>query len=122
MSQFEYIKDIAKYGLENDQERLTYTLNELIDYSKKTRKTSFAIQLQSILKEGIREREEAGIAIHGSRKHLIREEDHKVRDFILEKITSDYCLSDLISTDKVKEDSQFFIRVYQELKMMQTYN
>jgi len=122
MSQFEYIKDIAKYGLENDQERLTSTLNELIDYSKKTRKTNFAIQLQSILKEGIREREAAGLAIHGSRKHLIREEDHKVRDFILEKITSDYRLSDLISTEKVKDELQFFIREHQEIEMLQTYN
>ncbi len=38
MSQFEYIKDIAKFGLENDQEKLLNVLNELIEHSKKTKK------------------------------------------------------------------------------------
>ena len=40
MSQFDYIKDIAKYGLENDQEKLLSVLNELIEYSKKSKKTN----------------------------------------------------------------------------------
>lgn len=51
MSQFDYIKDIAKYGLENDQEKLLTVLNELIEHSKNTKKLNFAIQLQSILKD-----------------------------------------------------------------------
>ena len=54
MSQFDYIKDIAKYGLENDQEKLLTVLNELIEHSKNTKKLNFAIQLQSILKDSIR--------------------------------------------------------------------
>lgn len=54
MAQLDYIKDIAKYGLENDQERLLSVLNELIEHSKKTKKLNFAIQLQSILKDSLR--------------------------------------------------------------------
>ena len=54
MSQFDYIKKIAKSGLENDQERLLSVLNELIEHSKKTKKLNFAIQLQSILKDSLR--------------------------------------------------------------------
>ena len=38
MAQLDYIKEIAKYGLENDQERLLSVLNELIEHSKKTKK------------------------------------------------------------------------------------
>jgi hypothetical protein len=43
MAQLDYIKEIAKYGLENDQERLLSVLNELIEHSKKTKKLNFAI-------------------------------------------------------------------------------
>ena len=32
MSQFDYIKDIARFGLENDRDSLMNTLNELVDY------------------------------------------------------------------------------------------
>ena len=54
MSQFDYIKDIAKYSLNNDQDLLRKTLGELIDYSLRTKKTTFALQLQSILKDANR--------------------------------------------------------------------
>ena len=54
MAQLDYIKDLAKYGLENDQEKLLHVLNELIEHSKNTKKLNFAIQLQSILKDSIR--------------------------------------------------------------------
>ena len=45
MTQFDLIKEIAKYGLENDQERLLSVLNDLIEHSKKTKKINFALQL-----------------------------------------------------------------------------
>jgi len=54
MSQIDIIKQLAINGLENDQEQLKETLRNLIDYSRKTRKTNFALQLQSILQDGIR--------------------------------------------------------------------
>ena len=66
MSQFNYIKDIAKYGLENDQEKLLSVLNELIDYSKKSKKLNFALQLQSILKDAIRHQRTNGLTKVGS--------------------------------------------------------
>ena len=48
MSQFDYIKDIARYGLENDQENLMNAVNELIAYSKNTKKLNFAIWILSV--------------------------------------------------------------------------
>ena len=86
MSQYDYIKDIAKFGLENDQERLLSVLNELIEYSKKNKKLNFALQLQSILKDAIRQQKTSGLAKVGSEKHIQRLEDREVNDFIIEKL------------------------------------
>lgn len=61
MSQSDYIKDIARFGLENDREKLLVSLNELIEHSKNTKKINFALQLQSILKESLRRQETAGM-------------------------------------------------------------
>ncbi|MGE8341830.1 MAG: AAA family ATPase, partial [Flavobacterium sp.] len=92
MSQSDYIKDIAKYGLENDQEKLLSALNEFIDYSKKSKKTNFAIQLQSILKESIREQKISTLTKVGTESYFNRIEDRETGDLILEKLTSDYKL------------------------------
>ena len=86
MSQFDYIKDIAKYGLENDQEKLLNVLNELIEHSKSTKKLNFAIQLQSILKDSIRLQKNNSLTKVGSDQYFNRIEDKEVSDLILEKI------------------------------------
>ena len=52
--QSNFIKDIAKYGLENDQENLLKSLSRLIDYFKEHKKINFAIQLQSLLKDALK--------------------------------------------------------------------
>ena len=44
MSQFDFIKDIAKFGLENDQDKLLSSLNEFIEHAKQTTKINFALQ------------------------------------------------------------------------------
>ena len=51
MTQINYIKELVKYGLENDQEKFKAALNELIEYAKQTKKTNYALQLQSNLKD-----------------------------------------------------------------------
>ena len=113
MTQYDYIKDIAKYGLENDYEKLLQVLNELVDYSKKSNKVNFAIQLQSILKESIRQQQVNGISIVGSPKHILREEEKEFSDLVLEKLTSDYRLKDLVCTEKVVSELQNFIKEHQ---------
>ena len=77
MAQLDYIKDIAKYGLENDQERLLSVLNELIEHSKKTKKLNFAIQLQSILKTLYDFKKTNGLTKVGSESYLNRIEDKR---------------------------------------------
>ena len=113
MAQLDYIKDIAKYGLENDQERLLSVLNELIEHSKKTKKLNFAIQLQSILKDSLRFQKTNGLTKVGSESYLNRIEDKEISELILEKITSDYTLDNIIANEKIYNELKFFIEEHQ---------
>jgi AAA+ superfamily predicted ATPase len=121
MAQLDYIKDIAKYGLENDQERLLSVLNELIEHSKKTKKLNFAIQLQSILKDALRFQKTNGLTKVGSEAYLNRIEDKEISELILEKITSDYTLDNIIANEKVYNELKFFIEEHQKIDVLQQF-
>jgi len=122
MTQAKYIKDIAKYGLENDQEKLLKTLNELIDHSKKTRKTNFALQLQSLLKESLRQSTNSGLALHGSKKYFSREEDREVNELILEKLTSDYKFDNLVCEDNIREELEYFVQEHKQIEVLRDFD
>jgi len=122
MSQFDYIKDIAKYGLENDQEKLLSVLNELIDYSKKSKKVNFAIQLQSILKESFRQQQSSGLAKVGSAAYFQRAEDKEADELILEKITSDYTLANIVAENKILDDLKFFIEEHDKADILRRFD
>lgn len=122
MSQFDYIKEIAKFGLENDQEKLLNALNELIEYSKKSKKVNFAIQLQSILKEGIRQQKTSSLTTVGSEGYFNRLEDREVGDLILEKITSDYRLNNIVAKDYIINDLNHFIEEHNNVEVLRRFN
>ena len=122
MSQFDYIKDIAKYGLENDQDRLLSALKELIEYSKKTKKVNFAIQLQSILKDAIRDQQTSGLTKVGSDKYYQRVEDREVGDLILEKLTSDYSFENLVCDAKIRKQLDYFIKEHKAAELLRKYD
>jgi AAA+ superfamily predicted ATPase len=122
MSQFEYIKDIAKYGLENDQEKLLSKLNELIEHSKKTKKVNFAIQLQSILRDSINKQRSSNLTKFGSEAYHQRIDDRELSDLILEKLTSDYSLENLIVEDKIKEQLNFFLEEHKSIKLLRQFD
>ncbi len=122
MSQFEYIKDLAKYGLENDQEKLLAVLNELIEHSKKSKKINFALQLQSILKDTIRQQHTSGLTKVGSENYLQRAEDREVNELILEKLTSDYSFENLVCDIKVKNELAYFIKEHQTAELLREYD
>ncbi len=121
MSQIDFIRDIAKYGLENDQEKLLTALGELIEHSKKTRKINFALQLQSLLKDTIRQQQVSGLVKVGSAKHILQEEDKEVNEFIIEKITSDYHFKDLICNESVTEELKYFIEEHTKIEMLRSF-
>ncbi|MGN8068395.1 AAA family ATPase [Mucilaginibacter sp. 22184] len=112
-TQFDFVKEIAKYGLENDQDNLLKTLSELIEHSKKTKKLNFALQLQSILKESLKEQKFSGLVKVESNNYYDREDEREIREFILDKVTSDYSFEQIICTDEVKEELSFFIKEHQ---------
>ncbi|GAA0526669.1 AAA family ATPase [Chitinophaga japonensis] len=122
MSQFNFIKDIAKFGLENDQEKLLSALNELIEHSKKTKKINFALQLQSLLKDSIRQQQVSGLTQVGSAKYLVKEEDREVSEFIIEKITSDYRFENLICNDDVKNELSYFIQEHHKIELLRSFD
>lgn len=122
MSQFEYIKDIAKYGLENDQEKLLSVLNELIEYSKKSKKINFALQLQSILKDAIKLQKTSGLTKVGSDIYFQKADDREVNELIIEKLTSDYTFKNLICDDNVKTQLEYFIKEHHSSDILNKYD
>lgn len=122
MTQFDFIKDIARFGLENDQDKLLHTLNELIEHSKKTKKLNLALQLQSLLKEAIRNHQISGMTKVGSPQHIMREEDKEVNEFIIERVTSDYRFDNLVCSDEVKETLKLFIKENKSAELLRQYD
>ncbi|MBW8687369.1 AAA family ATPase [Chitinophaga rhizophila] len=122
MSQFDFIKDIARFGLENDQEKLLSVLSELIEYSKKTKKTNFALQLQSILKDAIRQQKSNSLTKVGSPEYFNRIEDREIGDLILEKLTSDYSFQNLVTSEKIKHELELFIKEHKSADLLNRYN
>ena len=122
MSQLDYIKDIAKYGLENDQEKLLYVLNELIEHSKNTKKLNFAIQLQSILKDSQKQQKSNALTKVGSESYFNRIEDQEVGELILEKLTSNYRLNNIVADNSVKHSLEYFIEEHQKAELIRKFD
>lgn len=122
MSQFDYIKDIAKYGLENDQEKLLAALNELIEYSKKGKRLNFALQLQSLLKDAIKNQNRNTLTKVGSDSYFNKIEDRELNDLILEKLTSDYSLSNLVTSEEIRSDLEHFIQEHNTSDLLHKFD
>jgi len=122
MSQFDFIKDIAKYGLENDQDKLLAVLNELVDYSKKNKKTNFAIQLQSILKDAIRQQQVGTLTKAGSAAYFQNLDEKDFNDLILEKLTSDYTFDNLVCEDNVKTELEYFVQEHKSADTLRRFD
>jgi AAA+ superfamily predicted ATPase len=122
MSQYNFIKDIAKYGLENDQEQLLDVLNKLIAYSRKTKKVNFALQLQSILKEGLRAQETKGLSVEGSKKYFLQEDNREINELIIEKLTSDYTFDNLVCSKDIKEDLEFLVDEHNGIDILNEFD
>jgi AAA+ superfamily predicted ATPase len=122
MTQSDLIKDLAKYGLENDQDKLLIVLNELIDYSKQQRKVNLAIQLQSLLRDAVRQQQSSGLVKVGSLKHQVREDDREVNEFILEKLTSDYRINDLVCSAEIRNELELFIQEHRNIDLLREHH
>lgn len=122
MSQFDYIKEIARHGLENDQEQLLNALNQLIEHSRQTKKTNFALQLQSILKEGLRHQQSSGLTKVGSKKYYLKEDDREFNELIIEKLTSDYSFDNLVCSPDIKDELNYFVKEHQGIDILKKFD
>jgi SpoVK/Ycf46/Vps4 family AAA+-type ATPase len=120
MSQYDYIKEIAKYGLANDYSRLLETLYALIDYAQKTNKSNFALQLQSIIKEAKRKQEIASRITNGQFQEIFN--NGELNDLIIENLSSDYKLENLVCSDEVKKELKYFIKERTSDYLLQKFN
>ena len=122
MTQNAYIKEIVRYGLENDQENLLAVLNQLIEHSRKSKRINFALQLQSILKEGLKHQQTKGLAKVGSQKFLLKEEERIIDELVIDKLTSDYTLEKLKSNNTVRDELQYFIKEHHSIHVLKDFS
>lgn len=106
MKQSDYIKEIARMALSNDNNRLIEVLYDFISYSQKNNRLKLALQLQEIIKDTGRTEELGKLREINHRSDI----DNGCEDIILQKVVSSYSLKDLICTDTVKSDLRYFIR------------
>ncbi|ERJ61337.1 AAA family ATPase [Sphingobacterium paucimobilis] len=121
MGQQDYIKDIARFGLENDQEKLLSTLNEFIEHNKNSKKVNFALQLQSLLKDSIRKQQHNSLQKVGSPSHYQQIQDRETDELILEKLTSDYSLDNLVCTPSAKDKLVNFLEEHRNSELLSKY-
>lgn len=116
MSQYDYIKDVARYALANDQPRLRESLYSLVDYSFKTKKVNFATQLQSIIKES---REKAD---KREEYRLISQDlfNNEANGLILQTVMSSFKLDNLICSPQVRNELEYFIKEHRESSLLKS--
>lgn len=121
MGQAEYIKNIARYGLENDREKLLNELNGLIEHSRNSKKINFALQLQSIVKDAIIQPKVSTLVKVGSEPYVNRIEEKELNDLILEKLSSEYRFENLIASKEVKKQLALFVKEHRMTELLQRY-
>ena len=119
MSQFDYIKEIARYGLANDSTRLLETLYNLIEYSQKTNKGNFALQLQSIIKDAQKKIDWNNRKLNQINQLL---SDSEIDNLIIQNLISSFRLNNLICTDIVKKELEYFIKERQSSSILKDLN
>lgn len=117
MTQYDYIKEITRYGLENDRDKLLDAVNDFISYSKKIKKVNFAVQLQTILRDSLQNNRQNNLKVSSS--YTIPPD---ISDLILEKVSSEYNLNNIVAEESVKEQLAYFIEEHQKSDLLIKYD
>lgn len=120
MAQIDYIKDIAKYGLENDRDGLLKTLNDFILFYKDSNKINLALQLQSLIKDA--NRKTGYLTKVGSDHYFNQQNDREVNDLVIDKLASDYRLNNLVANEELKIELAHFIKENKSVELLQRYD
>lgn len=120
MGQHDYIKDLVRHGLENNQQALRDTVLSLIEYSRKGNRSNLALHLQSILKTTKRRRGSSLTKV-GSQDYNQRIVDKELEDIILERLKSDYSLDNIVLSDRIRTRLTSFIAEHRAVEAIQQH-
>jgi len=118
MTQLDYIKELAKYGLENNQEKLVSTINEIIEYSKTTKKLNLAVQLQAYVRDSVRLENNPKLLKVGSPSYFKHHEERELEELILQRLTSEYSFENLVCDSQIKNKLKQFIHEHHSVELL----
>lgn len=121
MSQTQFIKDVARYALENDQDNLHRALAELINYFRTHNKMPLAMQLQALLRESVKFQSSPLVKV-GSPHYIARQEEKETNDLIIQKFRSEYKLDQLVCNEAVRRNLEMFITEHRLISVLQEYD
>jgi SpoVK/Ycf46/Vps4 family AAA+-type ATPase len=114
MKQADYIKQIAKFALANDNARLRDLLYQYVEYSQQNNRGKFATEILSIIKDSDRENSLGKLKEYRLNKHF----DYKADEYILQTVTSSFTMKDLVCTQDVREEFEYFIKERQQTEAL----
>lgn len=120
MGQIDYIKEIARFGLQNDREGLLKSLNEFVEFYKESKKINLALQLQSLIKES--NRNSGYLTKVGSDHFFNQQNDREVNDLVIDKLKSDYRLENLVIGSEMKNELVHFIKENNSIDLLQKFD
>ena len=112
--QADYIKQIAKFALANDNARLRDLLYQYVEYSQQNNRGKFATEILSIIKDSDRENSLGKLKEYRLNKHF----DYKADEYILQTVTSSFTMKDLVCTQDVREEFEYFIKERQQTEAL----
>ena len=106
MKQADYIKQMAKFALANDNARLVDLLYQFVEYSQQNNRGKFATEMLSIIKESDRENSLSKLREYRLNKGF----ECKAEDYILQTLMSSFTMRDLVCPQDIREEFEYFIK------------
>ena len=97
---------MAKLALANDNTRLLDLLYQFVEYSQQNNRGKFATEILSIIKDSDRENSLGKLREY----RLNKEFESKADEYILQTIMSSFTMKDLVCTQDVQEELEYFIK------------
>ncbi|WP_253270058.1 ATP-binding protein [Prevotella sp. HJM029] len=113
MKQADYIKQIARFALANDNARLLDLLYRYVEYSQQNNRGKFASEILSIIKDTDRRNSLGKLREF----RLNKEIESKADEFIIQTVMSSFTMKDLVCTPNIQEELEYFIK---ERKQVET--
>ena len=106
MKQADYIKQIARFALANDNTRLLDLLYQYVEYSQQNNRGKFASEILSIIKDTDR-----GNSLGKLREFRLNKEiESRAEEFIIQTVMSSFTMKDLVCTPNIQEELEYFIK------------